>query len=86
MAKHPTFDKRGLTDERTMEVPLEAFALLMAWTSMSSLAVPQHIKDRAAWPAHHDDKKGHLLRALTPAAEKAIALLKAPSPRTSEEG
>jgi len=72
-------DTRGLSDERTIAVPLEAFALLMAWSGTAGNQVPAHIRAHPAYPDHHDGKKGHLLRALTPFAQEAFRALRSPT-------
>ena len=68
-------DKRGLNDERTITVPLEAFALLMAWTATGSREVPPHIKAHPAYPDHHGGRRGHLLHALEPFKQEAFRAL-----------
>ena len=70
-------DKRGLSDERTIAVPLEAFALLMAWTATEARKVPAHIKAHPAYPDHHDGRKGHLFHALEPFKQEAFRALQA---------
>lgn len=65
-----------LTDKRTIEVPLEAFAVLWAYEHTSCPKVPPHIREHPAWPGRHDGRDGHLIQALEAAAERAAALLK----------
>lgn len=57
-------------------VPVEAFALLFAWSYTEARQVPQHIKAHPAWPAHRDDRSGHLSKVLRPYALKAMEQLK----------
>lgn len=85
MAGSKLTNNRGLSDGRTIEVPLEAFALMMAYSHVSCSDVPGHILANPAYPAHHDGKSGHLHAALRPSVDEAFRLLANPKRRAAAQ-
>ena len=63
--------------EPMIEVPLAAFALLMAYCHTRSPDVPKHVRSHPDYPGQYamDGHQGHLRRALRPYIEDAMARL-----------
>ena len=64
--------------ERTMGmvlVPAEAFGLLFAYCHMGQLDVPAVARVHPDYPGLRDGRQGHLIKALRPHADRALALI-----------
>lgn len=65
---------------KMIPVPAEAFALLWAYCFTSQLEVPEHIKAHPDYPVNREQKRGHLMKVLTPYAAQAAERMRAKTP------
>lgn len=65
---------------RMIEVPAEAFALMMAYSHTPADEIPLWIENHPAYPGNKAGRSGHLTFALKPYAREAMEMLKSAEP------